>query len=130
MRTVTIRNLTPHSLDVRLPGGTSRKIESTGVARVIEIPGTPIDPGEYPDGIPIWTSPSRPKGYAIEGLPDPTDGVIFVVSALVAARIRELYVAGCTDRRDIYYPGTGPHDGAVRNNDGQIVAVTRLIWLT
>jgi hypothetical protein len=45
--------------------------------------------------------------------------VLYVVGTMVAAR------AG--DRGDVVSPGTGPADGAVRDADGRIVAVTRLV---
>lgn len=57
----------------------------------------------------------------VEGLPAPEDGVMYLVSALVAGRPE---VVG---RVDVYVPGTGPKDGAVRDTGGQIFAVTRLI---
>lgn len=58
---------------------------------------------------------------AVEGLPAAEDGVVYLVSALVAGRPE---VAG---RADVFVPGTGPKDGAVRDAAGQIFAVTRLI---
>jgi len=57
----------------------------------------------------------------VEGLPEPQDGVVYLVSALVAGRPE---VAG---RNDVFVPGTGPKDGAVRDGAGQIYAVTRLV---
>ncbi len=61
----------------------------------------------------------------VEGLPAPEQDTVYLVSALVAGRPE---VAG---RNDVFAPGTGPQDGAVRFGDGpqkgQIFAVTRLI---
>jgi hypothetical protein len=58
----------------------------------------------------------------IVGLPEPQPGVIFVTSAIVAE------AATKAGRRDVLAPGTGPNDGAIREN-GQVVAVTRLVRL-
>jgi len=63
---------------------------------------------------------------AITGLPDAQPGVTYIVSGVVAARIAELRLAGVMDRTDVYCPGTGPQDGAIRVN-GLIAAVTRII---
>jgi hypothetical protein len=59
----------------------------------------------------------------VEGLPPflpPEEGIFFIVSALVGAHMS---VRG---RGDVLVPGTGPRDGAIRDNKGHIVAVTRL----
>jgi len=33
----------------------------------------------------------------------------------------------CQGRDDVVGPGTGPKDGAIRNEDGNVIAVTRLV---
>lgn len=38
-----------------------------------------------------------------------------------------LVLAACAGRTDVFGPGTGPKDGALRDSKNQIVAVTRLI---
>ena len=106
-------NLTPHDLTLRGPDGSDVIVPSSGVARVrttpgelVEVPGIPV-----PIALPtLWGE--------IEGLPAPQADTIVVVSALVAERAR---------RSDVVSPGTGPADGAIRDADGRIVAVTRLI---
>jgi hypothetical protein len=53
----------------------------------------------------------------VEGLPDPQDGVCFIVSGLVFA---------ATDRLDVFAPATG-HPDVVRNDQGHIVSVPAFI---
>ena len=52
----------------------------------------------------------------VSGVPDPQEGVVYLVSALVAQ---------ATKREDVVAPDTGP--SAVRNADGQVVAVRGFI---
>jgi hypothetical protein len=47
---------------------------------------------------------------------------VFVVSLLVASALQSANVF----RHDVVCPGTGPQDGAVRDEQGRILAVTRL----
>lgn len=49
----------------------------------------------------------------VQGLPEPEDGTIYIVSAMV--------MAACHDRNDLVAPATG-HPGCIRVN-GQIVSV-------
>ena len=57
---------------------------------------------------------------APEGLPDEDGGkTLYIVSSLVG-----LAAAG-SGRADLLVPGTGPGDGAIRDGNGHIVAVTR-----
>lgn len=108
-----IVNLTPHSITLRSPAGDTL-VPSTGVARVATKPGQELPQ----DGAPCSLFSGTSFG-AVEGLPEPEAGTIFVVSALVAGRV--------ANRPDVFSPGTGPQDGAIRNDKGQIEAVTRLI---
>jgi formylglycine-generating enzyme required for sulfatase activity len=107
-------NLTPHAIVLRSASGEDTTIPASGqVARVASTPGAvgPVD------GLPVPVA--RPTVYGdVEGLPAPEAGTIYVVSALVLGR---------TNRPDVFAPGTGPQDGAVRNEKGHITAVTRLI---
>ena len=105
-----IRNLMPHPLVIQRGDGTRETFEPVGLARVGSTPGEI----EVVEGVSF----AAPTVYGeIEGLPAPQEGVIFVVSMLVASRAQ---------RPDVVSPGTGPHDGCVREG-GQVVAVTRLI---
>lgn len=66
--------------------------------------------------------PTYEIGYGeVTGLPDPVEGTTYVVSLVV--------LQACPDRRDLVAPGTGPQDGAYRDPDGKIVAVTRFVRL-
>lgn len=107
-------NLTPHPITLRLPDGTDMTLASEGVARVATIPGALRD--HYGIPVPTYASPAYGE---VEGLPGPVEGTAYVVSLMVLAR--------CQGRRDVYAPGTGPVDGAIRDDKGNVVAVTRLI---
>jgi hypothetical protein len=107
-------NLTPHAIVLRGPDGDITVPPSGAVARVASTPG----PARVQAGVPVPIA-DPPRWGAVEGLPEPSSGVLYVVGTMVAAR------AG--DRGDVVSPGTGPADGAVRDADGRIVAVTRLV---
>ena len=112
-----IINLTPHSIvhlrDNLLGGQEAAEFTPSGVvARVSSAPGTRIEGRD----IPLFTAPTWGE---VENLPAPQSGVIYLVSGLVAGR--------AIGRTDVFSPGTGPNDGAVRNEKGHITAVTRLI---
>lgn len=73
------------------------------------------DPTKYIGGIGCI-----PLGeYCTRKMIGPVDRPVYIVSALFAGRVN--------DRPDVMYPGTGPNDGCVRDDKGQVVAVTRLI---
>jgi hypothetical protein len=109
-----IVNLTPHNLTLRTPAGEDILLPPSGeIARVTETPGVPIEGTGLP--VPCYGSPVR---TGVSGLPAPAAGTAYIVSGLV--------LAACVDREDVFGPGTGPADGAIRAN-GQVVAVTRLI---
>jgi hypothetical protein len=106
-------NLTPHALTLRAPNGEDTIVAPSGtVARVSTTPGAQV--GEL-NGIPLF---SNTTFGAVEGLPAPAADTIYIVSGLVGGRV--------SGRDDVVVPGTGPQDGAVRNDKGHIIAVTRL----
>ncbi len=106
-------NLTPHALVLRAADGTDTTIAPSGtVARVGTTPGAQV--GEL-NGIPLFSNTTFGE---IEGLPAPAEGTIYIVSGLVGGRV--------SGRDDVVVPGTGPQDGAIRNDKGHIIAVTRL----
>lgn len=106
-------NLTPHVINFYgLDGILIESIPSSGVARVMSTPGALKN-----IGLPVPVASPTEYG-AVEGLPEPQDGVVYVVSMLVAQVAK---------RPDVLSPGTGPNDGAIRDADGRIVGVTRLI---
>ena len=107
-------NLTPHALALRAVDGSDTIVPPSGaVARVTCTPGGPSGVGGVP--VPIYGADVL---GAVDGLPAPVEGVLYIVSAIVGA--------ACVGRTDVLVPGTGPSDGAVRNDKGHIVAVTRL----
>jgi len=109
--------MTPHAITLRGPDGADHTIEPSGsVARVTNIAGAP---GAVP-GIPCPVHEAAAFGEVI-GLPEPAEGIFYLVSGFVGAA-----VGGRSGRGDVLVPGTGPNDGAVRNEKGHVVAVTRL----
>lgn len=108
-------NLTPHPIVLRAPDGADHVVPTSGqVARTTATPGTL---GTV-DGIPVPVASPTTYGEVV-GLPGPQDGVYYIVSAIVGAAVR--------GRADVLCPGTGPNDGAIRDDAGRIVAVTRLV---
>lgn len=123
-------NLTPHKINIRMadgvdlvlmPEATSARVASTSRAEtplaVVMLDGFSIG------GIPVAASVTE----GIVGLPEPQPGVVFVTSAIVTSAI-VAEAATKAGRRDVLAPGTGPNDGAIREN-GQVMAVTRLVRL-
>ena len=107
-----MKNLTPHPITLRTPNGKEVTIPPSGeVARVemMEHTGAPLYiSGEYFPAI------SR-KPKEVVGLPP--EGTPCLVSSLVLSAV--------PGRAYTYAPDTGPT--AVRDDDGQVVAVTRLV---
>ncbi len=120
-------NLTPHVVAIETPEG-RLSLPSEGVSRVSMSSGTP----DSPVGVEKYVGDekaleegydfdlhtvafNRPIEYGeIEGLPEPVEGFIYIVSMLVAQRAM---------RSDVVSPDSGPT--AVREN-GQVVAVRAL----
>jgi hypothetical protein len=111
-----IVNLTPHPITLRLADG-DHTLPSAGVARTASTPGT-LGERDFGFASPVVVAEATTYGE-VEGLPAPAPGVVYIVSAIVLSR--------CQGRNDVYGPGTGPADGAIRDESGRIVAVTRLI---
>jgi hypothetical protein len=101
-------NLTPRAIVIRFDEGSDFTIQASGkVCRVRSTPGIEIP--DWPDGIPVYSSPAFGE---VEGLPDPSPGMVYIVSRAAAAR--------CVGRQDVVSPGR-----AIRK-EGKIV-VTRLV---
>lgn len=120
-------NLTPHAITLRTGEGpeTDVTIPPSGtVARVSQGPARPAH-GYLGCPVPVF---QQGAFAAIEGLPSYEDGTLLIVSGMVASALKE-YEAYRNEeyRGDVVAPGTGPNDGAVRNEKGHIVAVTRLV---
>jgi hypothetical protein len=121
--TTKLVNCTPHALTLRNPEtGVETVLPPSGhVARVDNTPGVKLMPyhGHGYADCPVPVYGPATVG-AVTGLPAPVEGTLYVVSALV--------LAACGyERADVVGPGTGPNDGAVRNEKGHVVAVTRLV---
>lgn len=106
---VKIVNLTPHEVTVKTDGGEIVIPPSGQVARCAEkhspAPALETEAGS----IPI----TRASYGAVEGLPAPQPGVVYIVSALVLAAVPE--------RVDIFAPGP-----AIRDGEGRVVACSGL----
>ena len=102
-------NLTPHTIVLHVAGEERIVPPTSPPARVASVPGAHL--GDMIYAAPTWGD--------VEGLPLPEAGVVYIVSMLVAGR--------CAGRTDVVSPGTGPSDAAVRDENGRIIAVTRLI---
>lgn len=92
-----LRNFTPHAIVLN----SGESFPSEGLARVANT-FTQFDE----DGV------CRVEYGDVEGLPEPEDGVLLIVSAMVLA---------ASDRSDLVAPATG-HPDCVRN-EGRIVSV-------
>ena len=113
---MNIVNLTPHNIVLQDADGVRTVIASSGVARVASTPGAL----ENVEGVPVPIAGRATYG-AVEGLPGPVEGTLYVVSAMVLGRPE------CQGRDDVVGPGTGPKDGAIRNEAGNVIAVARLV---
>lgn len=110
-------NLTPHAISTADVGGNivNTYPASGTVARCAPPKAVPAD--LVIDGISVVDAAATP-GPVVD-LPDPVDGVVYIVSGVVAGH------PSVVGRTDVVAPGTGPDDNAVRNDKGHIVAVRR-----
>ncbi|HDO19364.1 MAG TPA: hypothetical protein ENG74_01420 [Thermoplasmatales archaeon] len=109
-KVVKLVNLTPHEVTVIKEDGEEVSIPPSGeVARVY--PRQEII-GEIND-IPVVQTVFED----IEGLPDPEECTVYIVSTLVLQALQG-------ERDDVVAPDTGP-ESAVRDKEGRIVAVKR-----
>jgi len=109
VKTMTLVNCTPHPITVQFPDNSFLTFEPSGIVpRVL----TSEKEAEPVNGIPCAI---QTQGEVF-GLPRPEPGTFFIVSRLVF---------DASDRADLLVPDTGK--GAVRDENGHIVAVTRFI---
>lgn len=101
-----IINLTPHTITFILSNGEKMEIPASGQLARVSVHTETV--GEI-NGIPITTSVFG----EVEGLPAPQDGVVFIVSSLVAQR--------CGDRKDVFIPNE-----SVRDENGRIIGCRSL----
>lgn len=107
------KNLTPHPITLRSASGDIVVPPEAIPARVEVLAGAE----RRIEGCPLPILPAPTYG-PVTALPEAVPGVLLIVSGLVLSRVL---------RGDVFGPGTGPNDGAIRNEKGHIVAVTRLI---
>lgn len=103
---MNIINLTPHPLNIQRADSTMLEVAPSGtVARCAEVRA------ERPalDGIGVTLA----QFGAVEGLPEPREGVVYVVSALVLAQVPH--------RPDVFAPGP-----ALRDEEGRITGCVGL----
>ena len=112
---LNLTNLTPHVVTLRGAEGDIHLPPAGYVARVDSEPGSHASTLM---GIPVYTMPEKGR---VVGLPERRPGEIYLVSGMVLAALSG------KDRPDVVAPGTGPNDGAIRDEQGRIVAVTRLL---
>ena len=112
-------NLTPHPCVVFDAAGVSEVARIAPSGQVARVKTTAIEAGQVVEaGIKI---PVVSTTYGnVEGLAEPKDGMIYIVSILVVTALRMQGV----NRPDVIAPDTGP-DSVVRDQDGKIVGVRR-----
>ena len=103
-----LKNFTPHNV-VIVNGAAKIVIPSDGIARVTET--KTVAPSIDVDGVAVETFVSA--FGEVENLPPQEDGVMVIVSAMVAGAAK--------DRNDLLVPGE-----LVRDNDGNIIGCKSL----
>jgi len=104
-------NLTPHPIVIKTP---NRDITIPPQGTVARVAVSQVKVGEI-DDIPVV---KNTYGDVV-GLPDPAPNTVYVVSGLVLSALQG------KGRSDVVAPDTGPT--AIRDNQGRIIAVTRLV---
>lgn len=105
-----LKNLTPHSVTIVLPNGESTTLPPEGTVPRRETITQNV--GEI-NGIPVVRNVLGP----VIGLPEPEEGIMYIVPFLVASALPE--------RDDLLAPDTTPAS-VVRDEQGRIVGVKRL----
>lgn len=114
---MSLVNLTPHPIVLVSDGGARRTIPPSGtVARVGTTPGEHLLDYTVEVGSPVPILAPDEWGD-VEDLPEPQEGVAYIVSALVG-----LAMEG-SDRTDLVMPGTAPADNPERDAQGRITGV-------
>jgi hypothetical protein len=105
---MTIMNLTPHSISfVDADANVILTVEASG--QLARVSAKTVMTGETFNGIPV----TKTEYGTVEGLPEPQEGIIYVVSSLVAARV--------PDRGDVFIPNE-----SVRDENGRIIGCRSL----
>lgn len=111
-----IKNLTPHKLHVRFHASQYPRPGDFYVLEPAEVPARCAQVSErlprvvHPNGAPagVEIPVTRQTFGPVEGLPEPTPGIAYVVSRIVAE--------ACGQRDDIYFPGP-----AIRDAEGRVI---------
>lgn len=103
-------NLTPHPMTLVAPDGSQVVIPASGMVARVKAASTvvrtvSVDGIEFPINRTVFGS--------VEGLPEPEEGTIYIVSTLVLSAL-----AG--SRSDVVAPDS---NSAVRDSDGRIIGV-------
>lgn len=109
---LTIINLTPHTIKLNNCFSEKEFPPSGMVARVSAQFSLTTSPELLKEEIYIYTV----EYGEIEGLPEPEEGKLYIVSAMVLEAGKRI------GRNDLMAPATG-HPETVRNEQGQIVSV-------
>jgi hypothetical protein len=119
LENVNLVNLTPHEIVVYLDSGNVLKIPPSGL--VVRVTARETQVGIV-NGIPVF----KTEYGEIQGLPEPKENTIYIVSLLVLQALR----ARGVERSDVVAPNTGPGPhGAVRDSEGRIIGVRSFIVL-
>ena len=105
-RSMEIINLTPHEIKLLPDEATCISIPASGIIARVATQSKTV--GEI-NGIPV----KETVFGEVENLPDPQDGIVYLVSSLVAQR--------CRDRRDVFVPNE-----SVRDSEGRIIGCRSL----
>ena len=111
---MTITNLTPHAINFQDETGGVTTFSPSGVVVRVNTETTSVDTllmGKFPLQFK--------KTLSLGNLPERKEGEIFLVSGMVLDAVQKLGMKG------FIAPATGPDDGAIRNEKGHIVAVTK-----
>ena len=100
-------NLTPHALNVRKADGTFANIPPLGTVARRSVERVVV--GSI-DGITVYAT----KFGQLEGLPEPDEDAIYIVSALAAQ--------ACAGRTDVLVPGE-----AIRDEAGRVIGCNGLV---
>lgn len=117
----TFVNLTPHPITFKLNNESITFQPSGKVARIISSGATQQD--IMVNGITI--SYVNPGVESIVDLPKPQENTYYIVSSLVLNHLR----SSGSKRSDVIAPGTGPKDNAIRDEKGNIIAITKFIGI-
>lgn len=107
-------NLTPHLLRVQA-GDVVVEVPPSGTVARVDTRAVGVGVVDLGNGLVV---PAVATSFGdVTGLPAPTPGVLYLVSAVVLDRVPD-------DRTDVAAPDTGP--SAVRDDKGQVFAVVNL----